>query len=191
MHIDAVEKCAGRGAFPAAREEIDAIAARCKTSKDFVKMNFGAASVRIFPVVPVDDENSHLKHARSARIGIEHAVHESRARCSAESFRKAHCFLNYNTRRSFTTLELGRSQSKNRAFYCTDALETPVVGDGSELFIETGLGCCNRANDSACEFSFIRRNRKIVPDLDGDARKIFTSSQVPGVQGLKCSRAAT
>lgn len=59
MNIDSIEKGAGWGALPSTAKEVDPVATGGKSSEYLVEMNFSAARVRIFPVVPVDDENPH------------------------------------------------------------------------------------------------------------------------------------
>jgi hypothetical protein len=59
MYIDAVQKSAGCRAGPATGEKVYAMTLCSDTTEDFVQMDFCAAAVWIFPVVPVDDEDAH------------------------------------------------------------------------------------------------------------------------------------
>jgi hypothetical protein len=59
VHVYSVEERARSAFMPSAREKIDSAPVPRDASKNFMEVNFRAARVRVFPVVPVDDENPH------------------------------------------------------------------------------------------------------------------------------------
>ena len=83
------------------------------STENLVEVNFGPSAVRIFSIVPVDDEDPHSEHADPAGIGVEDAIHESRAGGCPETFGETYGFLDDDSGGSFTAAKLGRAQSKH------------------------------------------------------------------------------
>jgi hypothetical protein len=59
MHVDSVNHLAVRRSFPAATEKRDGVTAPSNSSKDFVEMKLGASGLRVFTILPIEDENLH------------------------------------------------------------------------------------------------------------------------------------
>src|SRR5207247_2279686 len=59
MHAQPVELRFARGPRPAARHQVDGVAALRQATENLVQVRLGAPGVRILAVVPVDEQNSH------------------------------------------------------------------------------------------------------------------------------------
>lgn len=59
MDGDAVERCTGRAAGPAAAEQRDFVTERRQTAEDFVQMDLGAAGLRVVAILPIDEQDAH------------------------------------------------------------------------------------------------------------------------------------
>jgi hypothetical protein len=59
MNVDSIEESTWCALIPAAREQIHPVTTSRNSSEDFVEVYLRASGIRIFPVVPVDDEDAH------------------------------------------------------------------------------------------------------------------------------------
>jgi hypothetical protein len=59
MNVDAIELCSLRGILPRAAQKIDAVSPRDDATEDLPEVKLGAARLRIFMILPVEDEYPH------------------------------------------------------------------------------------------------------------------------------------
>src|SRR5262249_30776401 len=116
--------------------------------------------------------------------GVEHTIADLRAFPRAVSPREPYGFLNDDTRRRLTTLQLGGAESQHTPIDHAETLEPPVGGDVGQLVVELRAMLHDGVDQRARPFALFGWYGEVVPDLRRHPLELGFTAEIPCVERL-------